>query len=212
MSGGGVSWSLWPRRIFPFGYPWARHQVDRDPTRPRRRSTPCRRSVESDREVLFIGGQEIPPSPASARNWRSSYRSQPEPLAREPRWLLFRSVLSRSSAGARCRMACWCVRLSSCWSSLLASSRRTRRIFAPWLAGLALDVFTAMFWAERAGHVIGGLLTMTLHRACVTDAVQHRVVSRCSTLMKPWSEPRRFQLPVRDQAAWISPDRRMLCR
>ena len=150
-------------RVFPFGLPVARvTKVERDPTQPLAQihAVPLA-GIESDREVLFIW--ERPNHPAATGLARSARRRSAATAGeeamnlarREPRWAVSFTVLLALIAQVL-PLPDWLsvvrpsfVALVIIYWSIYAP--HAGGIFAPWLAGLALDVFKGdVLGAERA--------------------------------------------------------------
>ncbi len=117
--------------------------------------------IETDREVLFIWGRpNHPAAPASRRGARGgggqTAGGEAMNLARrEPRWAVSFTVLHRADRCrcCRCPTGCrWCgpsfIALVIIYWSIYAP--HAGGIFAPWLAGLALDVFKGDVLGQNA--------------------------------------------------------------
>ena len=163
-------------RVFPFGLPVARvTKVERDPTQPLAQiyAVPLA-GIESDREVLFIW--ERPDHPAAT--------ASPEALAveaaargeeamnlarREPRWAVTFTVLLALIAQV-VPLPDWLSDIRPSFIALVIIywsiyAPHAGGIFAPWLAGLALDVFKGEVLAQNALAIaLIAYIAMSLHQ------------------------------------------------
>ena len=164
-------------QVFPFGLPVARvTKVERDPDAAAG-ADPCRaarRHRNRSRSAVHLGSAPIiRPPPRRPKHWRSKRRPAGEDAMnlarREPRWAVTFTVLLALIAQVL-PLPDWLsvvrpsfVALVIIYWSIYAP--HAGGIFAPWLAGLALDVFKGDVLAQNALAIaLVAYIAMSLHQ------------------------------------------------